>query len=446
MKNMTRALSMMLTVTMALVCFTGCGNSDTAGKPAAGTAADAASSPAGSGEKVTLTYWGWDSNFYKPVMEAFKKERSNVEFEVTEVASGDYVTKLQQSLASGTNLPDILCSELNYRGQMLAIDMWEDLTKAPYNLKDDMFFEASLNVMKNPEGKIVCVDETVCPSAIAYKRDLAKEYLGSDDPDELSKRLSDLDSICKAAKQVREKSGGKAFLFASMGGVMEWLRGTNPVTLVNEAGAVDFSGKYKRVIENACLLRDAGAIDVLEQWSAQENAAYADSSHILFPAANWSLEFSIKPNAPKGSGNWGMFAPGGTGYSWGGTALGVNKDGANKETAWEFIRFCTMEDAGIKTMKEKCDYYTAYKKPYEDKNYTSKKDEYFGGQDIGAFLYQNLLPGIKTAKATKYDGVAYEVLVLVLNNVIADKSFTAEQALGQALEEMQNRLPDEKIV
>ena len=83
MKNMTRALSMMLTVTMALVCFTGCGNSDTAGKPAAGTAADAASSPAGSGEKVTLTYWGWDSNFYKPVMEAFKKERSNVEFEVT---------------------------------------------------------------------------------------------------------------------------------------------------------------------------------------------------------------------------------------------------------------------------------------------------------------------------------------------------------------------------
>ena len=29
-----------------------------------------------------------------------------------------------------------------------------------------------------------------------------------------------------------------------------------------------------------------------------------------------------------------------------------------------------------------------------------------------------------------------------LNNIIADESVTAEQALTQALEEMQNRLPD----
>ena len=72
-------------------------------------------------------------------------------------------------------LPDILVSEANYRGQMLSIDMWEDLTKEPYNLKDDMFFDSYMNQMKNAEGKILCVDQTVCPSAFAYKRDLDRK-------------------------------------------------------------------------------------------------------------------------------------------------------------------------------------------------------------------------------------------------------------------------------
>ena len=86
-----------------------------------------------------------------------------MEFEITEVASADYVTKVQQCIASGMELPDILVSEANYRGQMLSIDMWEDLTKEPYNLKDDMFFDSYLNQMKNAEGKILCVDQTVSP-------------------------------------------------------------------------------------------------------------------------------------------------------------------------------------------------------------------------------------------------------------------------------------------
>ena len=105
-----------------------------------------------------------------------------------------------------------------------------------------------------------------------------------------------------------------------------------------------------------------------------------------------------------------------------------------------------MEDAGIQAMKENTDYYTPYKAPYEDPGYTSHVDEYFGGQDIGDFLYNKILPQLSTAAATEYDGVAFEVVVLEVNNLIADRSLTAEQALADALVEMQNRLPDEKIV
>lgn len=181
---------------------------------------------------------------------------------------------------------------------------------------------------------------------------------------------------------------------------------------------------------------------MIEQWSAQDNAAYAESNHIFFPAANWSLEFSIKPNDPEGSGNWGMFIPEGNSFSWGGTAMGISKESKNKEMAWNFIKFCTMEDEGIQELKEKVDYYTPYKAPYENPEYTSKVDAYFGGQDVGKLLYQDIMPKMKIARRTEYDGVASEVMTLVLNNIIADEGVTADQALAQALEEMQNRLPD----
>ena len=52
------------------------------------------------------------------------------------------------------------------------------------------------------------------------------------------------------------------------------------------------------------------------------------------------------------------------------------------------------------------------------------------------------MPKMKIAQRTEYDGVASEVMTLVLNNIIADEGVTADQALAQALEEMQNRLPD----
>lgn len=442
-----KLLAGFLVAVLAIGCLTACGSKDTTTADDSGNSTEGDAGTSESGEdKIVLTYWGWDSNFYEPAFEAFSKEHPNVEFEVTAVASSDYATKLQQSITAGTELPDILASEINYRGQMLAIDVWEDLTQAPYNLTEDMFFESSINITKNPDGKIVCVDETVSPAAFGYKRDLALQYLGTDDPDELAALCPDIDAICELGQKVQKDSNGKVFLFPSIGGIMEWLRGTNPVTLINENGEVDFTAKYKTTIENAAKLRDANAVDVLEQWSPQENAAYAGSNHIFFPAANWSLAYSIKPNDPDGSGNWGLFAPGGTGFSWGGTALGINKDSKNKEMAWEFIKFCTMEDAGIQAMKENTDYYTPYKAPYEDPGYTSHVDEYFGGQDIGDFLYNKILPQLSTAAATEYDGVAFEVVVLEVNNLIADRSITAEQALADALVEMQNRLPDEKIV
>ena len=55
------------------------------------------------------------------------------------------------------------------------------------------------------------------PGALFYRRSLAKEYFGTDDPAEIQELLVDFDKFTEAAAVVKEKSGGDTYMVASSG-------------------------------------------------------------------------------------------------------------------------------------------------------------------------------------------------------------------------------------
>ena len=434
-----KLLAFLMVFVLTAGLFVGCsGGSDKEPKEKAKTESKDASRE----DEIVLTYWGWESNVYEPMMAAYTERHPNVTFEVSDVASADYVTKLQQTIASGSELPDIIVSEMSYRGQMLAMDIWENLEDEAYGVTEDMFFDYTVDLMSNDNGDIVCIDESVSPAAFAYKRDVAKEYLGTDDPKELESMFTSVDDLIRIAKEVQEKSDGEVYLFATAGAVERWVSNIVLDSAVNEEGELDFTTKRGSAIKSLCDLRDAGAIDVIQQWTPQDNAAYADSKHILFPAANWSPEYSIKPNDPDGAGNWGMFVPPGGGFSWGGTAIGINKESEYKDVVWDFIKFCTIDKEGVDIMRAEAGYYTPVQSLYGDPEFVSDKDEYFAGQDIGDLYYNQIVPNMKAAPLTEYDGIIDEVMTFLIQNIMADKNYTYEQALADGIAEVSNRLPD----
>jgi multiple sugar transport system substrate-binding protein len=67
-------------------------------------------------EPVTITYWGWDSNYYQPMMDAYTELHPNVTFEATATEWGDMLTKAQQALASGSDLPTIIPMDITLIG------------------------------------------------------------------------------------------------------------------------------------------------------------------------------------------------------------------------------------------------------------------------------------------------------------------------------------------
>lgn len=439
-------VSLLLAVVFAFGILVACGSQSTGSTASKSGTQDKESSAAGeSDEKIVLNYWTWESGI-EPIFEAFYKDHPNIEINVTKVASaGDYLTKIQQSVASGAALPDLLLAEVGVRGVMFEMDIWEDLEKEPYNMDRSVYFDSMVQRNLLPDGTLVGMDLSVNPAAFAYKRTVAEKYFGTSERKELEQKFNTFDDLLAAAKEVNEKSSGEDFLFSSSGMVMDWLYYANSTPLVAENGTVQYTEKMKPVYEKLIALRDANGINNFVNWTPQNNASYATDNHLFYPSPNWAIVYLIKANDPDGEGKWGMMMPVGGGYSHGGTTLGVYKDSPNKEAAYTYLNWIVNTDNGVAAIKDTVNFYAPTTRYYDNPDFISIEDSYFPGQDVGKLLYDEIVNEMTTAPITPYDSSVVEVNAMMAQAIMTDRNITAETALNQALTELKNLLPDATI-
>jgi multiple sugar transport system substrate-binding protein len=391
------------------------------------------------GGPVTLTIWNWDNNVTDITIPAFEKAYPNIKIERVVVNAGDVPLKVQQSLAAGLDMPDILLAEISQRGQMFSMDIWEDLGQAPYNVKKDIFFESTVGLMQNAKGQLVAIDQTSCPSGMAYKKNLAKQYLGTDDRTALEGMFKSLDDFVSKGAEVARASGGKVFMFSSPGFVLTWLSHSSTAKLVDSDGSINFTGRMRTAIDFLIKLRNAGAVDVLESWSPQDGASYAGDNHIFYPMPNWGITNLIKLNDPNGQGRWGLMIPPTGGFSWGGTVQGIYKGSKHKAETWEYLKWYSFTREGTYVVKNSVAYFTPVKEFYNDPAYTNLVDPFFG-IDIGSYFYKDLMSKIVPPTFTIHDHYLEEASNAVASYVMADRNVTLQQALAKGIEELKTRV------
>ena len=76
----------------------------------------------------TLTMWGWDTDYYQTVTQAFQEIYPNVTFEYTSVEHKDLPQKYETALIVGGELPDIAWSVIDFRGEVFELDMSRNRT------------------------------------------------------------------------------------------------------------------------------------------------------------------------------------------------------------------------------------------------------------------------------------------------------------------------------
>ena len=65
--------------------------------------------------------WGWDTDYYQTVTQAFQKIYPNVTFEYTSVENKDMPKKYETALIVGGELPDIAWSVIDSRGEVFEL-------------------------------------------------------------------------------------------------------------------------------------------------------------------------------------------------------------------------------------------------------------------------------------------------------------------------------------
>lgn len=391
----------------------------------------------------TLTMWGWDEAYYETVTKAFREHYPNVTFEYFSVEHKDLPQKYETALITGSELPDIAWAVVDSRARVFELDMWEPLEQAPYNFAISDVYEYLHPHMVNARGNVCGIEQSLSPAGLAYRKDLAKQYLGTDDPQELEAMLPDWDAFIEKGKEVFRKSQGQVYMWSGLDDIRQFTQEQQGKSWVL-GEAIDVEGTFGRPIELVCRFRDEYIADELITWTPAWYAAFGEDRHIFSACATWSIAFTIESNDPEGkeSGHWGLMnAPEGN-VNWGGTSMGIAKTCKDKRLAWEFLKFATMSVEGAKALNS-LGLLTTAKKPYEEKpELKSYRSCWFGEQDLGVYFLEEIVPNVTTRKLKPEDMEIHDSLSLITVALSKDRDMTAPMALELLKRELRKELPD----
>lgn len=384
------------------------GSSDSAADTTDASTENASSDDAGaSGEKLVI--WTLADDL-KQFAERYT-EQTGVEISVEVIAPADYSTKLTSALGAKSEEVDIIVGEPQMLGNFFEAGFFADLSSLEADAKAqivDYVYEAG----KDENGVLRALSYQVTPGAIIYRRDLAQTIFGTDDPDEMSKKFKDFDTILQTAEEVKA-AGYRIF---SDSGNLRWYANAGSAWVVD--GVLQVSDAKLGYMDAAVKLYQDELVAFAPEWSA---AWYASMGGALPLNAGWSdladLEGSemteifayslpswgaliVRDNANDNKGNFGVCS-GPCSYFGGGTFIGVNTYSKNQELATDFVRFCTLNEETAQWWLETSNGDVVSNKAVLEAN-QDYENESFGNQKTYEF-YLKEAENIDYSVVTKYD-------------------------------------------
>lgn len=358
----------------------------------------------------TLEVWGWTTDPEYQI-EAFEKAYPNVTVNYTMIGT-DYDTKMQTIVDNRTEGPDVFYADVKTVKNYIESDAWETLTDDPYNIDVSDSEDYTVKLGSDSDGNVKALSYQATPGGFWYKRDLAKKYLGTDDPDEISEMLSTTEGMLDVAEKLKEGSNGETHMFASYKDLWQFANyGMRSVAWV-DGNKFQMDDYIPEFFDLAKTVRDNGYDAKIDTWSEAWYASCADDSVFGYAEPTWGLQYVIQTGAPDSEGNWGI-ASMPAAYFNGGSYLGIYQESQNKELAAEYVKFvCTNKDFLTQYANDKGDY-TSLKSVNKEIADSGYEESWCAGQNTFKF-FSDQMDKINTDIVTKYDDTIGN---LMLNNV-----------------------------
>ena len=310
-----RVVCIVLAAAMAAGSLAGCGS-----KPGSGGSDGGAAGEASGGEEgKVINIYSWNDEFRERVEAVYPevKETSSdgtvttlndgteIHWIINPNQDGVYQQKLDEALmkqadAAADDKVDIFLSETDYVNKYTDAEAdvampLTDLGIDPDSELSDQY-EFTKVTASDTEGVQRGSTWQCCPGLLVYRRDIAKEVFGTDDPEEIGEKVKDWDTMKATAEELKAKGyftfSSYADTFRLYGNSIEnsWVSPGESTIKVDQK-IVDWINDSKEWL-------DAGYLDktVKGQWNDDWNKAMGSASKVfavLFPA--WGIDFTLKP-------------------------------------------------------------------------------------------------------------------------------------------------------
>ena len=337
---------LLLAAVMSAALLAGCGSGN-AGSPAesgnAGAGGGGGASAGNSAGKVINVYC-WNDEFRTRVEAVYDqvdhssddgtvtylKDGYEIHWTINPNQDGVYQQKLDEALlrqgsAAGDDKVDMFLSETDYVVKYTDkdVDVAIPLTELGINPDVDLAdqYEYTRIVASDADGVQRGSTWQGCPVLLVYRRSIARDVFGTDDPEEVGAMVSDWTKMKDAAAQLKDKGyfvlASYADTFRSYGNSISepWVAAGSTTIRVDQK-IMDWVSDSKEWL-------DLGYFDknIKGQWIDDWNKAMGSQSKVfafLFPA--WGIDFTIKPNWDGPDGEWAA-CDGPQSFNWGGSFI-----------------------------------------------------------------------------------------------------------------------------
>ena len=337
---MKKIISVVAAVALLSMAFTGCAKKD----------AQAAKGGADKDNKIVV--WSFTDELDGMIKNYFEKDprfagKYDISYSLT--PTDQFPNKLDPVLASGSGCPDVFALEDAFVRKYIESGLLLDLTDVYNEVKDKMYaYPAEVGTYN---GKVYGLSWQVTPGALFYNRDVAKKYLGTDDPAKVQEFVSSWDKVLKTAALLKSKSNGNCYFVSTTGDLFKpYASSRKDPWVVN--GKLVIDPAMEAYLDMCKTFHDKGYEGRVGQWSegwyAGMKGDFRDESGALkevfaYFLPTWGLHYVLKTNAPDAAGKWAMCA-GPIGYRWGGTWVGAYKGTKNPNAAKELIKYLASDD------------------------------------------------------------------------------------------------------
>lgn len=425
-----------------------------------GAAGDTASA---GGEKLVVWTLAKDLETFA---EHYMEQNSGVAIETVVIEPANYVTKVQTALNGGQKEPDIIVGEPQMLEDFYDAGYFEDLNQAPYNAQDyaDQIVDYVWQVGQDADGIQRAISYQITPAGIYYRRDIAQEVFGTEDPEEIGKLFADYPTILDTAETLKSKgyrifasdaeisyfSGDSAWV---IDGVLNVDQGRYDyqdlcISLYQDdltAYANQWSTPWYQAMAGEVPILSADiqnyADDSVNVWDAEQFAEATegmDTTEVFaFGLPSWGV-LTMRDNVQDTSGKWGVCSGPAYGFG-GGTFIGISSQSERKDLAWDFLKFCTLNEDTANWWIEVSEGDTVSLIPVLEAH-AEDANEVYGGQQLYKFWLEQA-EGIDYSKVTRYDKVIGDAWGSATTSIKTGEK-TKEEALEEFYDVVESTYPE----